>query len=389
MNVDFHSSDPLEVQRCLERIYAGNRFRFHEADRQASSSIVGSQRGAVGVYDVLHTAPFEFVSEGARSAYLVVLGTQGEGVFRRGDHAFHCGPGSGGVVSVTGESRVTGGQRLGHLSVHIDADRLTEHCGRWLGAELEAPPVFEQVPMSAELLHHWRQAAFGLQCLYRMQWCPESAMQSLTEHALSLLVTMHPHDYSAYLHRRSRLDKRRVREARWLIEHAREPLTESMLASRMGCSVIELAMGFREHAPDTPLETLLRSTWRRGGPGGGHGHGGLGPTQALAVDDYIRRNIADRIRVADLARVAGLGQPHFLSRFRATFGTTPAQYVIHRRIEEAKRLLSETKMSVADIAADTGFSSHSHLSDQFSLRVGESPIAFRGKSRADRPGAAK
>lgn len=396
MKVDFRSEDPFEVQRFLESIYAGNRFRFHDGDRNASCTISGGQHGGLAIYDVLYSAPFEFLSEGDRDSYLIVAGTAGEGAFRRGKRMFRCGPGTGGVVSSTGESRVTGGECLGHLSVHIDTRQLVQYCERWLGTPLDAPLVFDQTPMSPELLRHWKQATHSLQTLSHMQWCPAPALQSLTEHAMALLLTLHPHNVTPYLQGRARFGKKKVREARWILEHAERPLTEASLADRMECSIPELVMGFRLHEPPGALRQLLQATWERpfvlegaaraagvaaAGSGTDAAHGGLAPLLCAELEDYIDRHLADDIGIGDLAGIAGVSARHLILLFRKTYGTTPGQYLIHKRIERAKHLLLNSNLGIAAIAMDAGFSSHSHLSDQFARRTGTSPSEYRQAHR--------
>lgn len=393
MKVDFRSDDPAEVQRFLEDIYAGNRFRFKNADRDASARIVGGRHGTVAIYDVFYSAPFEFLSEGDRGSYLIVTGTAGEGGFWRGRERFRCASRAGGIVSSSGESRVRGEASLGHVSVHIDAERMAEHCARWIGRPIDRPLVFEQRPMSAELLRHWQQAIDALQCVSRMEWAPAPALQALTEHAMSLLVGLHPHNYSAYLATRSRFGKKQVREARWILEHAASPMTESALAAQMGCTIPELVAGFSRHEPAGELRRLLEATWSASGPRGDMDagrdtvraasakHGELNPTQCAEVENLLRRRLTDDIGVADMARVAGLGTQHFIERFRNTYGTTPGQYLIRERVQHAKRLLAETSLSIAAIAAESGFSSHSHLTDRFTRRMGIGPSEYRRRRR--------
>ncbi|MFT3669655.1 MAG: AraC family transcriptional regulator [Pseudoxanthomonas sp.] len=390
MKVDFRSEDPSEIQHFLESVYTGNRFRFHDSDLGASSTIVGDQYAGLAVYDVLYSSPFEFLSEGDRESFLIVTGTEGEGLFRRGRQQFRCEKGAGGIVSSAGESRVTGGQCLGHISVHIDTAQLQEHCQRWLGTTLDESLVFEQSPMSGDLLKHWNQAIGGMQMLSRMEWCPDIALQALNEHIMSLLLTMHPHNFTSYLHRGTRFSKKKVQEAKWLLEHSDSALTEGLLAQRMGYSIPEVVMGFALHELPGTLDRLLRATWTQReqeqadkqplsmrAHTAGPMNGCLSSSQCAEVENYIARHLADCISVGDLASIAKISAHHFILLFRRTYGTTPGQYLIRLRIERAKRLLEETSLSIASIAAEVGFSSHSHLSDQFARRTGLSPSEYR------------
>jgi AraC family transcriptional regulator len=70
--------------------------------------------------------------------------------------------------------------------------------------------------------------------------------------------------------------------------------------------------------------------------------------------------------------------PLYLVRaFRAAVGQSPHQYVVSRRVEHARRLLSGTATPIADIALAAGFSSQSHLSNWFRRIVGVSPAVYR------------
>ena len=68
---------------------------------------------------------------------------------------------------------------------------------------------------------------------------------------------------------------------------------------------------------------------------------------------------------------------HFARSFKTTTGLTPHKYVIHRRVERAKALLSDTDLAVAEVAAAVGFSNPSHLAHHVRRLLGVSPGALR------------
>ena len=72
---------------------------------------------------------------------------------------------------------------------------------------------------------------------------------------------------------------------------------------------------------------------------------------------------------------------HFLRLFRQAFNQTPHQYLIDRRIERAKELLSANDLRVTDVCFEVGFQSLGSFSSLFHKSVGHPPIAFRVKSR--------
>ena len=66
---------------------------------------------------------------------------------------------------------------------------------------------------------------------------------------------------------------------------------------------------------------------------------------------------AEAIGVADMARAARLSQAHFCREFKRTFGESPHQYLLTRRLERAATLLRTTDWSVADVCVAVGLSS--------------------------------
>ncbi len=72
---------------------------------------------------------------------------------------------------------------------------------------------------------------------------------------------------------------------------------------------------------------------------------------------------------------------HFLRLFREAFDKTPHQYLVERRIEKAKELLSSPKMRVTDICFEVGFQSLGSFSSLFHKTVGHAPNTYREKIR--------
>lgn len=97
--------------------------------------------------------------------------------------------------------------------------------------------------------------------------------------------------------------------------------------------------------------------------------------------EYIYDNLCGRITLAELSKLAGLTTHQLLVAFRAAFGTTPAQYVIQQRLRCAQRQLAGTKKDITNIALDSGFSSHSHLTACFQKQLGRCPTEYRSQAR--------
>jgi AraC-like DNA-binding protein len=72
---------------------------------------------------------------------------------------------------------------------------------------------------------------------------------------------------------------------------------------------------------------------------------------------------------------------HFLRLFRQTFDKTPHQYLVERRIEKAKELLTSNDLRITDICFEVGFQSLGSFSSLFHRYVGHPPMTYREKIR--------
>ena len=108
----------------------------------------------------------------------------------------------------------------------------------------------------------------------------------------------------------------------------------------------------------------------------------FGRREQLQLRDYFHSRLNQPIHLKDLEELTGLNTDQLLARFRASFGTTPAQYLIEARLRRARQLLLESPFGIADIAYDCGFSSHSHLTAQFRQRYGWTPTQFKTHFRS-------
>jgi AraC family transcriptional regulator len=71
-----------------------------------------------------------------------------------------------------------------------------------------------------------------------------------------------------------------------------------------------------------------------------------------------------------LALDSGYSRTHFLRMFRAATGKTPREYLLALRLAHARRRLKETVAGPSEIALESGFSSHSHLTTLFRRHIG-------------------
>ena len=99
--------------------------------------------------------------------------------------------------------------------------------------------------------------------------------------------------------------------------------------------------------------------------------------------EYINTNIADAIRLRDIAAAVGTSMFHLSRTFRASTGVTLHRYLIRARVEKVKALLLDSDQSLAVIADAAGFSDQSHMSKTFKRFTGTTPRLFRHARRSN------
>jgi AraC family transcriptional regulator len=105
--------------------------------------------------------------------------------------------------------------------------------------------------------------------------------------------------------------------------------------------------------------------------------GGLAPWQRRRVVDLFHEHLDGELKLETLADECGISVSHFARSFRRSFGTSAHRYLILKRIEIAKSLLSETNNSLVEVAAQTGFSDQAAFTRAFANVVGATPAKWR------------
>jgi AraC family transcriptional regulator len=93
--------------------------------------------------------------------------------------------------------------------------------------------------------------------------------------------------------------------------------------------------------------------------------------------DYIEAHLSDAISLDTLAAAAAMSRFHFSDVFRRSTGLSPYAYVVARRMEKAKVLLSTTRLPVADVAWRVGYANAAKFARQFRRHTGVNPSAWR------------
>ena len=87
---------------------------------------------------------------------------------------------------------------------------------------------------------------------------------------------------------------------------------------------------------------------------------------------------------AELAVLFGMSPDHFIRRFKAGTGLTPAQYRLQRRVLTAAHWLAGTERTIEDIAEATGFTDRFYFTKMFKARLAVTPAAYRRSHRLER-----
>ncbi len=89
--------------------------------------------------------------------------------------------------------------------------------------------------------------------------------------------------------------------------------------------------------------------------------------------EYIQDHLPGDLSLDELAQAAQLSPFHFSRSFKQATGLAPHQYVIRQRLEHAKQLLLTTSLSIAEVAATSGFYDQGHLARHMRRYFGISP----------------
>jgi AraC family transcriptional regulator len=111
--------------------------------------------------------------------------------------------------------------------------------------------------------------------------------------------------------------------------------------------------------------------------------GGLPGRKLKQVLSYIEDNLDRDLSIREIARIAGLSVSHCKTAFRKSAGQPVHRYVIQRRVERARTLLSQGELSISQVALATGFAHQSHLAYHMRRLLGVLPKSVAGRRLSD------
>jgi len=133
-----------------------------------------------------------------------------------------------------------------------------------------------------------------------------------------------------------------------------DPLYIDLLANALAVRLIEIASGSSPQ-PESRSKPKLSARKLR------------------ILTEFIETNLDQRLHLADLAIVAGVSVTRLKTLFRNSAGVPVHQYVIRRRVEYARALLTTTAMPASEVAVAAGFSHQSHMASTMRRLLGQTP----------------
>lgn len=96
--------------------------------------------------------------------------------------------------------------------------------------------------------------------------------------------------------------------------------------------------------------------------------------------DYMERHWHEKIEMEHLAKLANCSLRNFERVFLKITGRSPASYIIDLKLRRAKNLLKNSKLSISEIAAETGFGTGAYLARQFKKNFSMTAKEYRAFS---------
>ena len=106
-------------------------------------------------------------------------------------------------------------------------------------------------------------------------------------------------------------------------------------------------------------------------------HGRISGRPISRAKQYIKERFRENISISDIAEQEGFNVSYFSTLFKKETGQTFIEYLTAVRMEEAKRLLKETNLSVALICESVGYSDLKHFTATFRKSSGIKPSEYR------------
>ncbi|SES85357.1 helix-turn-helix domain-containing protein [Thalassotalea agarivorans] len=91
------------------------------------------------------------------------------------------------------------------------------------------------------------------------------------------------------------------------------------------------------------------------------------------IDNYIENNLGTNVSIDELAQQVHCSKFHFLREFKKLMSVTPYQYLISKRLEAAKTMMTNGTTNIAEVAHATGFNDQAHFTRAFKTQFEQTP----------------
>ena len=95
------------------------------------------------------------------------------------------------------------------------------------------------------------------------------------------------------------------------------------------------------------------------------------------IEKYIDAHFKEDLTLDTLSELTFLNKYHIVHAFKQYKGISPINYMIQKRLDEAKLLLSTTNLQISEIAYIVGFTSQSYFAQAFKKATNMSPLQYR------------
>lgn len=109
------------------------------------------------------------------------------------------------------------------------------------------------------------------------------------------------------------------------------------------------------------------------------GDGGNREKRFERLLEYIHRHYTENLCIAELAEAEHLSVSRFREVFRQTFGCAPSEYIMELRMRHARDLLTDTDLSISEIAELCGYGDVMYFMRLFRKKTGMSARSYRMK----------
>jgi AraC family transcriptional regulator len=157
---------------------------------------------------------------------------------------------------------------------------------------------------------------------------------------------------------------------------------DAPLAMLLGCIREEMQSGFPEGRAYFESLALALATriWGRYGTAAiasGTFRGGLTAKQVRQAQNTMLSALDKSVPLRALAEAAHLSSSHFCRAFKQSTGMSPHRWMREKRLERARRLVADHRMTLTEIAFALGFASLGHFSASFKRATGLTPSQYR------------